>query len=431
MGRREPAVPLRCERGARRRLGHLDVARRVAGRQGDRVRPAGRPLRDADRRRRGPRADLRDPVGHAAALFARRQMDRVHVRPLGRRQHLDHRSRGQEPAAGHQGELPPPQQPGLDAGLAVHRGSQALHRHPLARRGGDLALPPHGRRGPPDDQARHRAEGRWRAGLLAGRPLPVLVGGHDARQALRVQQGPERPDLRHQAPRPPHGQDRRLRDGARRLRPPDPLARRQDARLRPPRPRKVGALRQGSRVGHRTPDLGRPRARHAGDLGDPGRLPGDGVDAGLENSRPLGGRKDPAGGRRLEAGRGHPVPRPGHAQGRERRALRRRRAHRPHAGLGLAQRAHDDPIRHVPGPHAPLGGGLARRKARGLPGARLHLRARPSQRHAEAVDEPDRPLRVLSVLVARLEVARLRRPGTTSRSDRSGWRPSRPGPPAP
>ena len=164
------------------------------------------------------------PVGHAAALFARRQVDRVHVRPLGRRQHLDHGPRRQEPAAGDEGDLPPAEQPRLDARLAVHRGAQALHRHALARRGRDLALSPHGRRGPADDQARDRAEGRRRARVLAGRALPLLVRGHDAREDLRVQQGPERTDLRHQAARPRHGQDRRLRDRAGRVDPADAVA---------------------------------------------------------------------------------------------------------------------------------------------------------------------------------------------------------------
>ncbi len=85
--------------------------------------------------------------------------------------------RRQEPAAGHQGDLPPAQQPGLDARRRVHRGAQALHLAALARRRRDLALPPERRRGPADDQAPQRAEGRRRARLLARRPLPLLQPG--------------------------------------------------------------------------------------------------------------------------------------------------------------------------------------------------------------------------------------------------------------
>ena len=64
----------------------------------------------------------------------------------------------------------------------------------------------------------------------------------------------------------------------------------------------------------------------------------------------------------------------------------------------------------------------AGRKARGVFGPRLHLRPRPAERRAEAADEADGPLRVLPVLVARLEVARLRdverrHPGLDPRCD--------------
>ncbi len=56
-----------------------------------------------------------DPVGHAAALLAGRQADRLHLRPRGRRQRLGHGPRRQEPAAGDEGDVPPAQQPRLDA----------------------------------------------------------------------------------------------------------------------------------------------------------------------------------------------------------------------------------------------------------------------------------------------------------------------------
>ena len=47
-----------------------------------------------------------------------------------------------------------------------------------------------------------------RAGVLARRALPLLVRGLLARQDLPVQPRPERPDLRHQAPRPADGPHR-------------------------------------------------------------------------------------------------------------------------------------------------------------------------------------------------------------------------------
>ncbi len=412
-----PPYPFDVEVPARRRHRHLDVGRRLARRQGDRLRPAGRHLRDAVCGRTGAGADVRHPLGHAAALLARRQVDRVHVRPLRGRQHLDRRPRRQEPAAGDEGNLPPPQQPGLDARLAVHRGAQALHRHALARRGGDLALAPLRRRGPPDDEEGDRAEGRRRARVLARRPLPLLVRGFDARKDLRVQQGPQRRDLRHQAARPPDRQDRPLRDGSRRLDPPDAVARREVARLHPPRPIQVHALRQGHRVGRRAPDLGRPRARHAGDLGDPGRLSRHGVDAGLEARRFLVRRQDPQRGPRGQAGRRDPVPRPRHPQDGDRSPLRRRRADGTDASLDVATNLFPLSPRwggegggeggNIPRPHAPLGRHLSGRQARRLPGARLRLRPRPARRHSQTPYDPDRPLRALPVVVARRQVPRL------------------------
>ncbi len=72
----------------------------------------------------------------------------------------------------------------------------------------DLALPPERRRRPADDREAERPEGRRRAGLLARRALRLLQPGHDAGRDLRVQQGLERPDLRHPPPRPRDRQDR-------------------------------------------------------------------------------------------------------------------------------------------------------------------------------------------------------------------------------
>ncbi len=331
----KPAVRLRRHGGPRRRHGHLDVRRRLAGRQGDRLRPPRRPLHDArSGGGRGAAADLRDSLGHAAPLLARRQVDRVHLRPLRRRQHLDHGPRRQEPAAGHQGDLPPAQQPGLDARLAVHRRPQALHRNALGRRGRDLALPPHRRRRPADDQAGDRAEGR----RASRRSRPTAATSTGPRTP--------RPESSSSTTRTPttqiyvikrldraDGQDHQLRHRPGRLDPSHAVARRQVARLHPPRPLQVDALRQGPRVGRRAADLGRPRARHAGDLGDPRRLPGHGVDAGLEVGRVLGRRQDPAGStsrRSSEAAATHVIPFrvKDTRKAATGRALRRRRADR-------------------------------------------------------------------------------------------------------
>ena len=90
---------------------------------------------------------------------------------------------------------------------------------------------------------------------------------------LRVQQGSLRPDLRDHPARPETGKERTLRLRARAARSAARVARRQVARVRPPR---VGSrlfvrdLESGAETGR----VRRPRARHAGDLGDPRRLPG-------------------------------------------------------------------------------------------------------------------------------------------------------------
>ena len=215
------------------------------------------------------------------------------------------RPRRQEPAAGHEGVLPPAQQPRVVARLAVHRRAQALHRHALARRGRDLALPPHGRRGPPDDQERRPS----RRTPASPRSRPTAATSTTARTP--------RPARSSSTTRIPNGQiyvikrlDRqtgRLIDfvtGPGRLDPPDAVARRQVARVRPPRPLQVDALRQGPRVRRRAPDLGRPRARHAGDVGDPRRLSRRWRGRRTASSIVLwAGGQDPPRRRRDEAGR--------------------------------------------------------------------------------------------------------------------------------
>ena len=64
---------------------------------------AGRHLRAADRGRRSTRARVGPGVGHAAALLARRQVDRVHVGSRRRRQPVDHGCERRRRAADHQG----------------------------------------------------------------------------------------------------------------------------------------------------------------------------------------------------------------------------------------------------------------------------------------------------------------------------------------
>ena len=95
----------------------------------------------------------------------------------------------------------------------------------------------------PNDQKDAR-----RARLLARRPLPLLQRRTSRPAAVRVQQGPQRRDLRHPAARPPDRRDRALRHRPGRLRAPDAVAGRQVARLRPPRARQERALRAGPRA---------------------------------------------------------------------------------------------------------------------------------------------------------------------------------------
>ena len=88
---------------------------------------------------------------------------------------------GTEPEAGHEGELPPGEQPAWtpDGQFIVAR------KHFTAERSlgaGEMWLyHRERRRRPAADEEAERAEGHRRAGLLARRPLPLLQPGHDAR----------------------------------------------------------------------------------------------------------------------------------------------------------------------------------------------------------------------------------------------------------
>ena len=218
---------------------------------------------------------------------------------------------------------------------------------------------------------------------------------------------PQRPDLRHQAARPRDRQDRPLRHGPGRLDPADALARRQVARLHPPRALQVVALRQGPRVGRTS---GRSSTASSATCRRPGRSRAS-IPAWRGRrtrvDRLLGRRQDPP--RRTFAGEQvaeDSVPCHGHAQA----------ARRPRRRAGSCRPGRTSRPDRVPRPHAALGRRLARRQARRLPGARLHLRARPAQRHAAAPHDADRPLRVLSRPGRATPSPSSTRPGTTRRS---------------
>ena len=213
------------------RTRHLDVARRLARRPRDRVRPAGRPLRHPDRGRRGARHLDRPCLGHAAALLARRAGNRLHLRPRRRRQYLGGPPRRLRAAPDHQGGLPPAQPGRLDARRQFHRRPQAFHLGALVGRGRDVALSPHRRRQGrrrADDQGAHQAEGHQRAGLLARRPLPLFLRRRDAGRHFPIFEGRQRPDLCDPAARPADRRDRdagRAARAARSARRPRPTAR--------------------------------------------------------------------------------------------------------------------------------------------------------------------------------------------------------------
>ena len=173
------------------------------------VRPARRPLRDADRGRAGARADLRDPVGHAAAVLAGRQVDRLHLRPLGRRQHLDRRPRRQEPAAGHEGDPSAfPNSPAWtpDSQYIAARkhftGTRSLGAGEIwlwHRSGGEgLQMTKRATEQKDDGEPAFSPDGRYLYWSEDSTPGKIFEYNKDPNDA----------DLRHQAPRPADGQDR-------------------------------------------------------------------------------------------------------------------------------------------------------------------------------------------------------------------------------
>ena len=83
------------------RRGHLALARPLARRPHDRLRAARRHLHDSGRRRKGDAPHERPAVRRAAALLARRKIDRLRERPVAVGQPLDHERRRHESARAH------------------------------------------------------------------------------------------------------------------------------------------------------------------------------------------------------------------------------------------------------------------------------------------------------------------------------------------
>ena len=237
MGRQRAARPAHQAGADGGRRGQLDECRCRARWSDDRLRPAGRHLHHADRRRHAD-ADRRGAGLRAStALLARWPAHRLHLRPGRRRQYLGHERRWQRQAAGDEGGFPPAQPANLEPGRALHCGQEAFHHRPFARHRRGVALSRLGRRRGTARQARQRGftEGtgrtdlcaRWQKHLLH----PQRVVGADLRICAELAHRPVRHrTLRHRHRRGDDGGQRGGRIGA-----PDPVARRQADRLRPPR----------------------------------------------------------------------------------------------------------------------------------------------------------------------------------------------------
>ena len=229
----------------------------------------------------------------------------------------------------------------------------------LARRGRDLALPPQRRRRPAADQEAQRPEGRRRARVLARRPLPLLQPGRHARRrsssTTRTRtarstssSGSTARPARSSASSPA----RAARSGRRR---------RRTASRSPSSAACATRACSTSRdleSGARAAALRRPRARHAGDLGDPRRLPGAWPGRRTRKSIVFW-----AGGkiRRVDVG--------AEAGRRTSPSTCRTRARCTRRCASRVEVAPDDVRRE----DAALGAGLARRRPGGLPGARPPL----------------------------------------------------------
>ena len=273
----------------------------------DRLRPAGRHLR-ACRSPAARRTPLthRHRVGHAAALLARRQADRLHLRSRRRRQHLgDERATARTRRQVTQGRLPPAEQPGLDARTASTSRrastSPARARSARARSGCTTA------RGGEGVQLTEKPNEQKDLGEPAfspdGRYLYYSAGRHARHAPSSTTRTPTTRSTTSSASTVQTGEIEPFVTGPGGVGPADALARRQarsrsSAACATSRTLFVKDLASGAGA----PDLGRPRARHAGDLGDPRRLPGMAWTPGRQVDRRSGrGGKHPARRRRARS----------------------------------------------------------------------------------------------------------------------------------
>ena len=196
------------------------------------------------------------------------------------------------------------EQPDLVARRRIRLCATAFRQGALARRRRNLDVSRGGAvERPAGDRAHGLAEGQRRARRLARWPLPLLQQGRHTRSDLRIQQGPERDDLRDHAPRSddrpraPRGQRAGWIGRA------AGVARRQDARLRPAREAEIGPVspRPRERTGSRS--LREGRQGSAGSLGHPRLVPAVRVDARRPIDRDLGRGKDLESRRDVRQGR--------------------------------------------------------------------------------------------------------------------------------
>ena len=145
-----------------------------------------------------------------------------------------------------------------------------------------------GRRRTPGHREEWLAEGRWGARGVAGWPLPLLQQRRHTRTDLPVRQGPLRDHLRHHPARSREWTRTHRSRAARRIDHAARLAGRAFARLHPPGALEDRPLRTRSRLRCGAAGVGWSRSRHAGSLGDAGRLPAVRVDARRPGARHLG-----------------------------------------------------------------------------------------------------------------------------------------------
>ena len=262
---REEEVGRECAAGRggngepRRAHGDVDERRREPRREDARLRPARRPVHAARRGWRGEGAHALARVGHAAALLAGREADRVRERRGRRRQRLGDERRRDEGAGGLDGGLPPRQQPRLAPVRRLRRRAQALQRDAQPRLGRDLALPRERGRASPSTRSRtgRRTSASRRSPPTAGTstsrrtrpPAGTFEYNKNSHDQIYVVQRLDTTEG-----------DRDVRDGAGRRRAAGSLAGRPAPRLRAARRQPVDALRQGSRDRRGAPGVGRARS---------------------------------------------------------------------------------------------------------------------------------------------------------------------------